>query len=310
MRKVEALQVVYLSLLDISSCYEVIGSGTAVEAAAALAAHQNQDAQAVKLNSKDWAGLALSLNVDFHLGDSSKSGIQKVMTSLNGLLAIYNDRPDIVLTANSETDRKSKRARKGDEDGDDIGLLIGEKRAKTVERLLTQSTLSFWKSMETHFDEIIFTRSAWSERMWSSKYVWVGSVLDTDPNDITDNVVSGTEQSVIIDWTLPLGIIAHNALGERVPADYRRATATIKNPDKKTQMRKDDAGLLETRNVLALFFQPAVYDLNKACMSGETFKEMEERVGDRAGRRAGRQASDRVSDMCFKCEKDHTFKLQ
>jgi hypothetical protein len=52
-RKVEAIQVVYLSLHDISSCYEVIGSGSAVEAAAALAAHQNQDAKEVKLNSKD-----------------------------------------------------------------------------------------------------------------------------------------------------------------------------------------------------------------------------------------------------------------
>ena len=229
----ESVTACFHSMMDIYTVYEPVGAGSDVDMSAAAAAQQNQDAQAQPMNSKQWAQLALSLHPEVVIGEASAEEIQKVLASMSRIVNAYNDRPDVMLTASSEMERKNKRARKSDEEGDDIGLLVGEKKAKTIENFLSLSTPEFWRSIEKHMLEFTFDRSAWSEKLWSTKTLWVGSTVAFEATTVQD-IPSPTHESCFeVNWALPLSEMAHNALAKRVSCDFRRATAAIANPDKK-----------------------------------------------------------------------------
>ena len=275
--KADGIAAVFVSLHEISSSYEIVGEGTHAECLAATAARQNQDAQAAPFNSKEWASLALAESPDFKIGQSTSAQVDALKKYLNKVLGFYNDRPDIVLSANSEAERKAKRARKSDEDGDDIGLIIGPKRMKTMENFLLNSTPKFWASVELHFHDTTFLKSCWTERIWNNKNIWAKSTVEFNPTAVFQNIAPPEENSSKVDWSLPMSQKAHEVFAARMSLDYERATATILNPDKKTQMRKTDQAIMRLRNVLSFFFQPAIHDLIKSVVDDASFKEYKDR---------------------------------
>jgi len=272
----DGISAVFASLHEISTSYEIVGSGSHAESLAAAAARQNQDAQAVPLSSKEWAALALAECPDFKIGTSSPSQVETLKRKLAKVLNLYNDRPDIILSANSEADRKAKRARKCDDDGDDIGLIIGSKRTRTMEQFLMNSTPGFWASIEKHFHEHSFAKSCWTERIWNNKNIWMRSTVEYNSAAVFQNTPPPEENSSKVDWGLPMSQKAHEAFAERMALDYERATATILNPDKKTMLRKNDQAVMKLRNVLAFFYQPCVHDLIKSVVDDAAFKDYED----------------------------------
>lgn len=128
-----------------------------------------------------------------------------------------------------------------DDEGDDLGILVGEKKARTVEDWLLRSTPIFWQTIEKHWHQLPLRHSAWSEKIFQIRQIWVGTETPTDPSAITDVDPPAGEPSVTVDWRLPLSQEAHNALARRICLDYTRATAVVPNPEKKKQYRKTQA---------------------------------------------------------------------
>ena len=133
--KQDACIAVFDSLLEIGASHEAIGDGTHKEAKAAFAAAQNQDAKAEAMNNLDWAHLALGEAPVFQVGSKDPESVSMVKMAKVALIETYNNRPDVVLSANTETERQAKRARVHDEEGDDLGILFGQKKARTVEQV-------------------------------------------------------------------------------------------------------------------------------------------------------------------------------
>jgi hypothetical protein len=114
-----------------------------------------------------------------------------------------------------------------------LGISIGISKAKSVEQFLAHSTSKFWQLIRCHLNEYEFHNSAWSERCWSVKHIWIGSTIDTDMATITMPRIGANEDSVDVDWRLPLSQLAHEALANRINMDFKRATAMIFNPEKR-----------------------------------------------------------------------------
>jgi len=112
---------------------------------------------------------------------------------------------------------------------------------RSSQDFLVRSTPAFWAAVDKHLNQIPFKYSAWSEKIFQIKCLWVGSGISADPTQITDVTPPEGEPSVIVNWRLPLTAEAHEALATRVASDYMRATTIIANPDKKKQMRKSQA---------------------------------------------------------------------
>ena len=197
--RASGIGAVFASLHEMSTAFEIVGSGTHAESLAAAAARQNQDAQATPLNSKEWAALCMAEFPEFKIGASNPNLIEVLKHNLSRVLNLYNDRPDIILSANSEADRKAKRARKGDEEGDDIGLIIGAKRMRTMEHFLMDSTPAFWASMDRHFHDIPFPKSRWTERIWCNKNIWVRSTVEYNAAAVFQNNPPPRESSTKVD---------------------------------------------------------------------------------------------------------------
>lgn len=238
----DAVSGLYDSLMSIATTYEIHGSGSEMESRAAAAAAQNQDAQASPVGAKDWAQMILDMNPNFAIGSSTKEEVSSLMASLASIVASYNDRPDVQATADGcQATGKKRRLSKGDEDGDDLGILVGEKKRKAIEDLLLRSSPTFWSIVDNHLDAVPFKFSAFSEKIFQIRNLWVGSEINSDPGTISENTPADGEPSVIVDWKLPLSTQAHEALGKRIASDYMRSTAVVTNPEKKKQFRKNQA---------------------------------------------------------------------
>jgi hypothetical protein len=257
----------------------LVGCSTSVDQAAA-AAHQNQDAQAQPVNSKEWAALALGLDPGFKVGTTSAERTTQIKQKLSQLLAKYNGRPDVVTSATQleDDEKKGKKRKTCDDDGDDLGILVGEKRARTIGMLLNKSFTDFWKLIDVHLTEYVFAYSACSEKLWSMKALWAESVIEHEPSSMEENRAPTNQQYLQIDWTLPLSSIAHIALGKRVHLDFRRATATIASTEKKASKRKNAQELMLTRNIMALWHQRGVEDLHRNCLEKDHFDELKDRI--------------------------------
>ena len=125
-------------------------------------------------------------------------------------------------------------------------------------------------------NEHLFQCSAWSERLWGNKQLWVGSAVDVEFALVTQHGIPANESSVEVDRSLPLNAAAHNALGHRINVDFKRATMTVYNPERRKQMRMDEGRMIIVRSVVAFWYQQQVHDLHKALLKGETFKELED----------------------------------
>ena len=130
---------------------------------------------------------------------------------------------------------------RGDEEGDDLGILVGDKKKRTIEDWLMRSTPQFWKNVDHHLNQIPLQFSAWTEKIWQMRFIWANSELQCDPTTITDTTPPEGEPSVVVNWALPLSPEAHEAFATRVSLDYFRATAIVSNPEKKKQCRKSQA---------------------------------------------------------------------
>jgi hypothetical protein len=275
----EGAQAVFHSMNDILTTYEIHGPGSAADSYAAAAARQNSDAMAAPVSSKQWASMAKALNPGFEVGKCTDEEAATAMSQLAGMLQKYNDRPDVQASVNTGCTASPAKRRKltsGDDDGDDLGLIVGDKKSKTIEHFLTCSTQAFWDSVDKHLDAVPLKNSAWSEKMWQLPWIWMKSTIPIDEASITDVIAPAGESSVELNWALPLNQAAHEALAIRVSKDYARMTAVVQNPEKKKQFRKKEADLMLTRNCLAFWFQPQVRDLNKSMLSRESFQEYEE----------------------------------
>jgi hypothetical protein len=85
------VEILFDSLMQIVTTYEVHGEGTDSDSRVASAAFQNQDAQAEPVNSRQWAGIAKDLVPGFQIGTPCDS----VMGMLTTVLSKYNDRADV-----------------------------------------------------------------------------------------------------------------------------------------------------------------------------------------------------------------------
>ena len=99
----EAVSAVFSSLIDISTVYEVVGTGSEIEFMAASAAHQNQDAKALPVSSKAWASMAKSLQPTFCIGTSSQEEVKLVLGELSKGLSTYNNRADVSHSVEMES---------------------------------------------------------------------------------------------------------------------------------------------------------------------------------------------------------------
>ena len=229
--------------------------------------------QAQPVSSLSWATMAKSLTPGFTIGDQAK--FQTAKTALAQLLNTYNNRPDVANSAELATrDRKRKKQAVEDEN-EDLGIAIGERKARCVENFLANSSETFWKHIEAHLNEHMFSQSAWSEKIWQRNLIWIGSKLSVDLGQVVPIRVQSLEAAVVVDWSLPLNQKAHEALAVRINEDFRRAIALTHNPEKRKSERKDDEKLVATRNVMAFWFHPGIRDVHIAGLSKATFDELE-----------------------------------
>lgn len=166
------IKTVYLSLHDISTAYDIHGSGTLVDTLAAAAGMQNADAMAEKVNSMQWASIVLKLH-KIPLGDATPEDVAVAMSKLSEIVGKHNDLPEVQATVMIKPS-PSKKARcasykTADDEGDDIGNIVGEKRVKVIQAFLSDSCPEFWKSVQAHISCHGFKFSGWSEKLWQSK---------------------------------------------------------------------------------------------------------------------------------------------
>lgn len=99
-------------------------------------------------------------------GGCSQDQVKSVLESLTKLLSCYNDRADVSMSAAKAAKKKSKVAADDDED---LGILVGAKKANTIENWLLKSTPEFWQSVDAHLHEHVLACSGWSEKLWNNQ---------------------------------------------------------------------------------------------------------------------------------------------
>jgi hypothetical protein len=132
---------------------------------------------------------------------------------------------------------------------------VGEKKARVVQNFLVKSTPEFWQAIDAHIHIIPFHSCAWSEKLWETSSLWLGSSISVDPHMISDVPPPEKEPNVLVNWALPLNAEAHNAIATRVAKDYMRSTAVVV-PQKRTQCRKTQARVVSLLCVLACHVLP------------------------------------------------------
>eukprot|EP00974_Lingulodinium_polyedra_P134186 11228310-Lingulodinium_polyedra.AAC.2 len=220
--------------------------------------------------------MAKDLTPGLVVGKVSQDQVAAVTANLAKFLNKYNDRPNVKFSVEGSVASKRKRSSKNEaDDGDDIGLIVGAKKLRTIENFLLRSTETFWNTIDKHLQSFgPLNLSGWSEPLLQNRLIWVGSTLEL--GHIPETVRSSTEPTVCVDWTLPLPERAHEALAERLHRDFIRHSAIILNPDKKKSVRKSQEKLEELRNVLAFWFQEPVRDLHEHMLPKADFKELED----------------------------------
>lgn len=237
------------SLSNILTTYEVHGQGSEADSRCASAAMQNQDAQAEPVHSLAWARIASDMMPSFVPGTSSKAEVDELLRMLSSMIAKYNDRPEVQASAQQAMQIMSSKRRKsrGDEqDGEDLGILLGDKKAKTIQNFLLVSTRRFWDMITLHLHNYTFKNCGWSEKLLQVPSVWLGSTIQVDPMTISDAPPPEREANVLVNWCLPLNARAHEALAGRMHFDFVRAVACVANPEKRRQFRKSQAGATPT----------------------------------------------------------------
>lgn len=273
----ESIQGIFSSMCDITSTYEVHGLGTDAEARAAAAARQNMDAKALPVSTLQWAEMILDMNPDFVIGGESAEQVSVVMANMAAMISKYNDRPDVQNSFCTGPPSRKRSKKNSDMDGDDLGILLGEKKAATIQNFLLRSTAAFWQTFKRHLDKHTFPNSAFSETLLQNRLLWVNSTVELDPSIIMDSTTgSANELSVEVDWTLPLSPQAHEALAARIVSDFDRITAVVANPDKRKTFRKSVNDVNLVRNILAFWYQTGVRELHSAMLEGALFNELED----------------------------------
>ena len=60
-------------------------------------------------------------------------------------------------------------------------------KARVIEKFLLNSTQQFWNTLEMHFHVFSMKHGAWSEKLWQTPTLWVGSENPCDPQLISDH---------------------------------------------------------------------------------------------------------------------------
>jgi hypothetical protein len=108
---------------------------------------------------------------------------------------------------------------------------------------------------EKHLQLLPWKFSAFSEKLLCSSFLWVGSGTATTCNVIAAcNDFYRGEETIEVDWSLPLTEHGHNILFTRILADYHRDTAIVPT-EKKLRYRKNEEDLKQLRDMVALFSQ-------------------------------------------------------
>ena len=276
-----------MSLTSINTVYEVHGSGRAEDVIAAAVAKQNHDSLADRTSAMQWAVMCRSQAPGLKntsVEDTTPQMAKAAMEALAKILARYNERPDVIASCPTARSLKKARCSKAgsaaDDDGyEDLGLMIGKLTSRTIENLLTKSTEKFWEIHRLHLNEFLPRHAGITDNQLRNPFIYTGSILPLpDPTTQSDASKPEGETGVAVDWRLPMTAEAHNALGARLVADFKRATRIHPNPEKWKSCRADPKTLYGLRQALAFWFQPEVRALHMATLEPGAFEELESNV--------------------------------
>ena len=225
------IKEVVSSLMNLPAVYKALGDGSELGEMLALAAQQNKDAKVSPVLSIQWAMFLKTM------GATAKDAIAK-----------YNDQIDVKAYVGSESGDPAQDARQAE-------IRVDNHKMYAIDCWMNRSTEKTVHAIFAHFRKETPKSAAFTEEMFSRPWMWVNSTVTGSTFEHPDAQAASCflgEDSIEIDYNLPMDEHAHDVLFTRIMNDHSSDTMLVP-PDQKHKYRRKMEPLLELRNIICFF---------------------------------------------------------
>ena len=175
-----------------------------------MVAQQNKDAKVEAVNSWQWYMMLKGL------GCTAQQAVNH-----------YNALPEVTSYS-------------GGDNGSALEISIDAKRLYSIDGWLRKSTPEAHAYMTNMLKFESFMNIMAGDKHFSNPWFWVGSTADFAATSVCTDSPLPNEDSVAIDWTLPLSAPAHFVLLKRLNQYFNRKSMLVSKADKKKYRNKVD----------------------------------------------------------------------
>ena len=196
-----------------------------------MVALQNRESNIEPVSSWSWYNLLKNLEC------SAKQAVER-----------YNALPEVQAYASSDTPAGEKGADSA------LEVHVDEKRLYAIDGWLRKSTDEIRDMMTQMLKHESWSNIMVTDKVLCNPWVWVGSTADFAATTSATDVPITSEESVAIDWSLPMTQHGHTVYMTRLRLDFKRASMLVSAGDKKKYRRKMEKAE-ELRNMMCLASQ-------------------------------------------------------